>query len=109
MADQNHTPCIIESQGDPIGYLPFYPREEEGVWGIDQFIGIPEQWSRGLGTRIVRLILNYLFDVKQATKCVFDPQASNHRAVRSYEKAGFEKVHLMARHEWTRANFAIAG
>jgi aminoglycoside 6'-N-acetyltransferase len=101
MALENNTPCFIELDSVPIGYIQFYPAEEDaaGVWGLDQFIGIPDQWNRGIGTRAVRLMLDYLFQTVQATKCVLDPHATNHRAIRCYEKAGFRKVRLLRQHE----------
>jgi aminoglycoside 6'-N-acetyltransferase len=100
MALENNTPCIMELDGVPIGYLQFYPAEEEGgVWGIDQFIGIPEEWNRGIGTRVVRLMLEYLFGIAGASRCIVNPHANNLRAIRCYEKAGFRKVRLMPAHE----------
>ena len=53
MALENNTPCFIELDSVPIGYIQFYPAEEaaSGAWGLDQFIGIPDQWNRGIGTR----------------------------------------------------------
>ena len=101
MAAEANTPCFIEFEEVPIGYLQFYPAVEYGdrVWGLDQFIGVPELWGRGLGTRAVNLIKNYLFLEQHAAKCILDPQATNHRAIRCYEKAGFQKVRLLERHE----------
>ena len=99
MALENNTPCFIELDHVPIGYMQFYPTEEKGVWGIDQFIGVPEQWNKGLGARAVRLILRHLFTSLGAIKCVIDPHATNHRAIRCYEKAGFTKVRLLKEHE----------
>ena len=99
MALEGTTPCFIEWQGTPIGYIQFYPSEVEGTWGLDQFIGIPDHWNHGLGTRTVRLMLNFLFETKHSLKCQLDPHATNHRAIRCYEKAGFTKVQLLERHE----------
>ena len=39
MALEENTPCFLELDGVPIGYVQFYPAGEPGVWGIDQFIG----------------------------------------------------------------------
>ena len=99
MGEENTTPCIIENDGDAIGYVQFYPKDVQDVWGLDQFIGIPDKWSQGLGTRIVRLMLDYLFTNKHASRCVLDPQVLNLRAIRCYEKAGFQKARLLRRHE----------
>ena len=99
MAEDHNTPCIVEHNEQAIGYLQFYPADEPDTWGIDQFIGIPEKWNQGLGTRTVKLMLRYLFDSKQATRCTLDPRTTNTRAIRCYEKAGFHKVRLLPRHE----------
>ena len=95
MAAEGVTPCFIEYDKAAIGYVQFYPMEEINVWGLDQFIGVPELWNRGLGTRVVRLMVDYLFSTRGAVKCVLDPQAVNERAIRCYEKAGFRKVRLL--------------
>ena len=103
-------PCILSYQGGPIGYIQYYPvtsREEdeygiqtgEGVYGVDLFIGEPELWNRGIGTRALSALVDYLFDGLGAVRVVIDPQASNRRAIRSYEKCGFRKVKLLPRHE----------
>ena len=98
MAEENNTPCIIEYRNEPIGYLQLYPTDPP-AWGLDQFIGLPEHWNHGLGTRTVSLMLRYLFQVKLASKCVLDPHLTNLRAIRCYEKAGFRKVKLLPKHE----------
>jgi aminoglycoside 6'-N-acetyltransferase len=92
------TPCSLIYQGAPAGYLQFYPTEE-GVFGIDQFIGEPELWNRGVGTRAVSLMVHYLFQVHGARKVTVDPHADNARAIRCYEKCGFRKARLLPQHE----------
>lgn len=92
------TPCLIIYGGRPIGYLQFYS-EDESVYGMDQFIGEVDLWSRGLGTRVVSLMVRYLFRVCGARKVTMDPHADNLRAIRCYEKCGFRKVRLLAQHE----------
>jgi aminoglycoside 6'-N-acetyltransferase len=92
------TPCLIIFQGAPAGYLQFYPTDE-GVFGLDQFIGDPDLWNRGLGTRTVSLILRYLFTVQGARKITVDPHRDNARAIRCYEKCGFRKVQILPQHE----------
>ncbi len=68
------TASIIEFEGAAIGYLQFYPWDEEaayiaevgitipdGAWGLDIFIGEPSLVSQGIGSRTVRLISDHLF------------------------------------------------
>lgn len=105
------TPCIIEFEGRPLGYLQFYPVDAEGreyyggldrepaVYGLDLFIGEPDYWSRGIGTRALSIVLRYLFDELGADMAVLDPHVGNPRAIRSYEKCGFRKVKVLPAHE----------
>ncbi|MFZ5827125.1 MAG: GNAT family N-acetyltransferase [Bacillota bacterium] len=107
---EHEVPCIVEFDGTPLGYLQFYPLDPESltaygyaetalVFGIDQFIGEPEWWNRGLGTRMVRLMLAYLFEMEGAERVVVDPVAGNSRALRMYEKCGFRRVRILPAHE----------
>ena len=98
LAREQVTPCLLIFNGNPIGYLQFYP-VTQGVYGMDQFLGEVELWNRGLGTRAVLLMLRYLFRVEGARKATLDPHADNPRAIRCYEKCGFRKVKLLPRHE----------
>jgi len=100
------TPCFIVQAGVPIGYIQYYPinpetaREYEipfveGIYGLDMFIGEPSAWNRGIGTRAVSLMCEYLFGVLAARTITLDPEAWNTRAIRCYEKCGFRKIKLL--------------
>lgn len=101
--------CIIEYKGVPIGYLQMYPLDEEtqaiygisgdALYGMDQFIGEPSYWNKGLGTDLIKVVTDYLFSEKNAKAIYMDPQLRNPRALRCYEKAGFEKVKFLPEHE----------
>lgn len=109
--DEDVTRCIIEFDGTPIGYLQFYEVDEaerkiydydvpeEIIYGMDQFIGEPTFWNKGIGTELVRAVVTYLMREKDAKKIVMDPQIQNERAIRCYEKCGFKKVKLLPKHE----------
>ena len=96
--------CIISQNGAPIGYLQFYeictPREKKALWllpyqhpyGIDLFLGTPEKLGRGIGTRCMQMICQYLFSEKKADALCIDPRVDNPRAIRCYEKAGFSHI-----------------
>ncbi len=103
-------PCLILFDHQAVGYLQYYPLPlaerpawglpEAGViYGIDLFIGEPGLWSQGLGTKAVRLIQAHLFDNLHVDWVVLDPQASNTRAIRCYEKCGFKKIRRLPAHE----------
>ena len=69
---------IINYQGKPIGYGQIYkmydelydeynyPRSNETVYGMDQFIGEPDYWSKGIGTKYTKMVFDFL---KKRKKC----------------------------------------
>jgi aminoglycoside 6'-N-acetyltransferase len=62
------------------------------VFGIDQFIGYSKLFNKGIGTKIIRIFIEYISQHKDVDIIILDPDVSNHRAIRSYEKSGFKKV-----------------
>lgn len=109
-------PCILEVEGRPVGYLQFYPVEDEGreeydfheegvTWALDLFIGEPSYWNRGYGTRFVNLLLHYLFEQHSADWVILDPHVDNERAIRVYEKCGFRKLKVLPEHEWHEGRY----
>jgi aminoglycoside 6'-N-acetyltransferase len=95
---------FIVGLGDhPFGYMQCYPLS---TWngglgshptttrGIDQFIGEPDMIGRGHGSGFIRQFVDAL--LKSGTpRVVTDPDPDNGRAVRAYEKAGFEKDRMV--------------
>ena len=88
--------------GEPIRHAQSYVAlgsgdgwwEEEtdpGVRGIDQSLANASQLGKGLGTKLVRALVELLFNDPEVTKIQTDPSPSNLRAIRCYEKAGFER------------------
>lgn len=53
-------------------------------------IGEPEYWGKGYGTDAMRLALGYAFMELSLERVTLGVFASNPRAIRSYEKAGFK-------------------
>ena len=102
---------IIEYQGQAIGYLQMYKLDNEAleeysyqsinkvIYGVDQFIGEPEYWNKGIGTKFMKLVLQYLTNSKGAEIVILDPHADNPRAIRCYEKVGFKKIKFLPKHE----------
>jgi aminoglycoside 6'-N-acetyltransferase len=85
-------PCIVEYGNAPIGFIQYYPSNEDKSFGIDQFIGEPNLWGKGIGTSLIQEILVYLRNHTEANRVVLDPHKTNKRAIRCYEKAGFKAV-----------------
>ena len=101
-------PCMMLSEGQPVGFTQFYrvlDGEEydienvEGVYGVDLFIGEPQLWNQGIGTKTLSALVDYLFGELGALRVVIDPRVSNARAVRSYERCGFSKIKVLSEHE----------
>ena len=56
-----------------------------GVRGIDQSLANASQLGKGLGTKLVRALVELLFNDPEVTKIQTDPSPSNLRAIRCYE------------------------
>jgi aminoglycoside 6'-N-acetyltransferase len=100
---------LFERGDEPIGYLQFYRvadwpewnailglEDMDGVWSVDLFVGDPARWGQGLGTAALRLAVTHLLEAEGARRVIITPFASNGRAIRSYEKAGFRKLRLLS-------------
>lgn len=91
---------VIEYRCRPIGGIEYFHDRPGAPWsaGIDIFIGEPDARDRGLGTEALRTLLQYLFERKGLKRVTIDPEPSNRRAVRAYEKAGFRLDGILRRH-----------
>ena len=95
-------PFIIYLNNRPIGFMQYYhadkvgdgwwPEEAEGTVGIDQFIGEKDLINRGIGTKMIRAFVTYLFLNPKIKKIIIDVDPKNLRAIRCYEKAGFDFI-----------------
>jgi len=101
-------PCIIEHRSTPVGYLQYYPVQDAAeyelddasdTFAIDMFIGEPDRWQQGIGSRALKALVHYIFEIFDARRVVIDPHVDNPRAQRAYEKAGFRKVKVLKQHE----------
>ncbi|MCR2821043.1 acetyltransferase [Lederbergia panacisoli] len=108
--------CIVEYSGIPIGYIQYYQLDNEDkkeygffdseiIFGMDQFIGEPDYWNRGIGQLLVSSMVEFLIEERQAEKIVMDPQTWNKRAISCYEKCGFKKVKFLPKHELHEGEF----
>ncbi len=99
MATEFVTPYIAMLDDEPIGYVQSYvalgsgdswwaDETDPGVRGIDQFLANSNQLNQGLGTRLVKALVDRLFSDRAVSKIQTDPAPNNHRAIRCYERAG---------------------
>lgn len=91
---QAEQPMVIEArQGEgwkAIGNCGFHNidwRSRAAEVGI--FIGEKKLWNQGLGTEVMRLLLRHGFETLNLNRVALEVYASNPRAIRAYEKAGF--------------------
>jgi aminoglycoside 6'-N-acetyltransferase len=94
---------IVAFDGIPLGYLQCYRMTEwntgfgpqpDGTRGIDQMIGVPEMIGRGHGSALIRVFIEDLL-AAGTPRVVTDPDPANPRAIRCYEKAGFQRERLV--------------
>jgi aminoglycoside 6'-N-acetyltransferase len=99
LTEPNMHQFIFSSAGGPFGYLQCYDLTDWNTGlgpqpnctrGIDLFIGDPNMIGRGHGTALIRCFVDDLL-AKGLPRVVTDPDPANARAIRAYEKAGFEK------------------
>lgn len=94
---------IVSVGGSDFGYIQCYDltawnsgfgAHPKGTRGIDQFIGEPGMVDRGHGSAFIRAFIERVA-AGGVPRVVTDPDPANARAIRAYEKAGFEKVRLV--------------
>ena len=95
---------IIAYGNRPIGYIQVYMVRDypdygadididDGTAGVDLFIGDPAYVNRGLGGLLLaRFLRDIVFAAPDVTGSLIDPDVTNQRAIRSYEKAGYRHV-----------------
>ncbi len=91
-------PCwrfIIVWQGRDVGLIQYYHDypDADALFsaGVDILIGEADARDRGVGREAIRVLLQYLFEVKRLHRVTIDPEVGNARAIRSYEAAGFTR------------------
>jgi aminoglycoside 6'-N-acetyltransferase-1b/aminoglycoside 6'-N-acetyltransferase-2 len=106
LAEESVIMYVAMQASEPIGFAQSYTalgcgdgwwedESDPGVRGIDQSLSNPMQLNQGLGTRLVRALVELLFSDPKVTKIQTDPAPSNHRAIRCYEKAGFVRERVI--------------
>jgi RimJ/RimL family protein N-acetyltransferase len=96
-------PYVVHLDGRPIGFIQSYVAAgsgggwwpditDPGVVGTDQFIGEAELLDRGVGTTMIGAFVARLFEDPAVTMVQVDPRPTNARAIRCYEKVGFQAV-----------------
>jgi aminoglycoside 6'-N-acetyltransferase len=115
---------VAELDGRPIGAMSVIDPQLEPThyWGevepdlraVDIWIGDAADRGKGYGEQMMRLALELCFEDPKVTAILIDPLESNTRALRFYQRLGFEPVgrqrfgdddchvHRLTRAEWLR-------
>jgi aminoglycoside 6'-N-acetyltransferase len=104
MTDPAMEQFIVAADDHPFAYLQCYDPTAwpdhgfgdlpSGTRGIDQFIGEPDMISHGHGSAMIKSFVETLLRTG-TPRVVTDPSPENRRAIRAYEKAGFERSRLV--------------
>ncbi len=79
--------------GQHIGNVMFYDIDLRGGKAeLGIMIGEKDYWSRGFGTETVNLLLNHMFDEYPFNRVYLHTLSWNHRAQKSFHKAGFSDI-----------------
>jgi aminoglycoside 6'-N-acetyltransferase len=94
------TRFVIEVDGAVAGLIQFYEELDPNYKhaSIDLFID-PALRGRGLGPEAIRSVVRRLIAEHGHHRITIDPAADNAAAIRSYEKAGFQRVGVMRQYE----------
>jgi aminoglycoside 6'-N-acetyltransferase len=94
---------IVSANGREFAYLQCYNLsawntgfgpQPDGTRGLDQFIGESDMLGCGHGAAFVRVFAEQLF-AEGTPRVVIDPDPTNARAIRAYEKAGFRPTGIV--------------
>jgi RimJ/RimL family protein N-acetyltransferase len=88
----------IEVGGKPIGQINYneihrYDRSAE----LDILIAHHQYQGKGYGTEAIQLLTHYLFTEMAVRRCRIEVISANPRAIRAYEKAGYQHTYTYIR------------
>jgi aminoglycoside 6'-N-acetyltransferase len=119
VGEQPATMLMVIDDGRPIGWCQWYrwvdfPAEAEatgaepGEVGIDYAVGDPSAVGRGVGTELIRVLLDTIYKTMGRVGVRVAPEAANKASRRVLERNGFELVAVRPiATEWTAAPMAI--
>lgn len=100
---------MVEQDGEPVGWIQWYlwadyPEHARQLGaapssaGIDLAIGERKLTGLGLGPAIIRAFLEqFVFSNPTVSAVIADPEESNFRSLRAFEKAGFRAERTVQR------------
>ena len=114
--DKTMFPCIIEVDKKSVGYIQFYnvnyenydltkqlyekiASKNDNAFAIDIFIGEDDYRDKGIGTKVIKLLIKALFEKYNADVILIDPKTDNYRAIACYKKCGFKECFIVKNRE----------
>ncbi len=89
-AQKDVFPYFILNDGAPIGFIQYYLQGDDAI-GLDMWIGVKGERSRGHGSEALKQMVALIHEKHPDVRTLFiDPEVENKRAVRCYEKGGFQ-------------------
>jgi RimJ/RimL family protein N-acetyltransferase len=73
-------------------------RNRHAAFGI--FIGVQDAWGKGHGAEATRLVVEYAFKTLNLQRVWLHVNEDNSRAIRCYEKVGFQREGLLRREHY---------
>jgi aminoglycoside 6'-N-acetyltransferase len=108
---------IIEADGMPIGecwlqemnlerVLKGYPNMD--IRRIDLAIGEKDQWNKGIGTTVIKMLTDYGF-VQENADMIYEPGIAdyNQRSLKAFQNAGFEITAMFEAEPGGKAQFLV--
>jgi len=94
-------PFVIEVDGTPIGRIGLNQfRRRDRICSLYVLIGERSAWDRGFGTDAVAALVDEAFDRSDLNRIELWSLADNARALRVYEKCGFEVDARVPERSW---------
>jgi len=100
IADPDVHAFVVEHDGDAVGFIQFSEEQDADYRHASIDVALHDRWQgKGLGTDAVRTLARHLVLDRGHHRVTIDPAAANSRAIRCYEKVGFQAVGVMREYE----------
>lgn len=118
LGDEDVEPCLVLRGVNPIGYVQLYLAPPEvlarlpsstDAWAIDLFIGEPELWDQGIGTKLVTAVIEYLLEQRGAATVTIDPEWTIPARCVPTRRRGSRSSSCSRAMNFTKANGVTAG
>lgn len=94
---------IIESDGEAVGHISYSGLDVDDDYAeLDIWLSSRDRCRKGIGPQAICLLVEYLAEQRNILKFKIRPSVRNTRAIRAYEKAGFQRTGLSPEDELKR-------